>query len=65
MDMTFGTWNIRSLYWAGALETISKELPNIIEIYWEHRSSDGTVVEGHKLLSLVLPVLEIQQGSLH
>jgi hypothetical protein len=26
MDMRVGTWNIRSLYWAGSLVTVSKEL---------------------------------------
>jgi exonuclease III len=26
MDMTFGTWNVRSLYRAGSLETVASEL---------------------------------------
>jgi hypothetical protein len=26
MDMTFGTWNVRSLYKAGSLMTVSREL---------------------------------------
>jgi hypothetical protein len=26
VDMRFGTWNIKCLYWAGSLVTISKEL---------------------------------------
>jgi exonuclease III len=26
MDMRFGTWNVRSLYRAGSLMTVSKEL---------------------------------------
>jgi exonuclease III len=26
MDMKFGTWNVRSLYMAGSLETVSREL---------------------------------------
>jgi hypothetical protein len=26
MDMRFGTWNIRSLYRAGSLKTVSREL---------------------------------------
>jgi exonuclease III len=26
MDMRFGTWNVRSLYRAGSLKTVSREL---------------------------------------
>jgi hypothetical protein len=26
MDMTFGTWNVRSLYRSGSLKTVAREL---------------------------------------
>jgi hypothetical protein len=26
MDMRFGTWNVRGLYWAGSLVTVAKEI---------------------------------------
>jgi hypothetical protein len=42
MNMTFGTWNIRSLYRAGSLKTVSRELSryklNLVgmqEVRWE------------------------------
>jgi hypothetical protein len=42
MDMRFGTWNVRSLYRAGSLMTVSKELAGykldlvgVREIRWE------------------------------
>jgi len=25
-DMTFGTWNVRSQYWAGSLTAVAREL---------------------------------------
>jgi hypothetical protein len=28
MDMRFGAWNVRSLYWAGSLRTVAKEISN-------------------------------------
>jgi exonuclease III len=46
MDMRFGTWNVRSLYRAGSLVTVSKELSKYMldlvgvqEVRWE---GDGT-----------------------
>jgi exonuclease III len=40
--MRFGTWNVRSLYWAGSLVTVSKELSKykldlvgVQEVRWE------------------------------
>jgi exonuclease III len=42
MDMRFGTWNIRSLYRAGSLKTVSRELARykldlvgVQEVRWE------------------------------
>jgi hypothetical protein len=29
MDMRFGTWNVRSLYMAGSLITVAKEISKI------------------------------------
>jgi hypothetical protein len=26
MDITFGTWNVRSMYWAGSLSTVPEEI---------------------------------------
>jgi hypothetical protein len=26
MDMRFGTWNVRSMYWAGALRVVREEI---------------------------------------
>jgi hypothetical protein len=41
MDMTFGTWNVRSLYRSGALLTVAREfaryklnLVGILEVSW-------------------------------
>jgi exonuclease III len=46
MDMRLGTWNVRSLYGAGSLVTVSKEvskyrldLVGVQEVRWE---GDGT-----------------------
>jgi hypothetical protein len=45
MNMRFGTWNVRSLYRAGSLVTVSKELSKyklysveVQEVRWEGRS---------------------------
>jgi exonuclease III len=42
MDMRFGTWNVRSLYMAGSLKTVSRELARykldlvgVQEVRWE------------------------------
>jgi exonuclease III len=42
MDMKFGTWNVRSLYRAGSLMTVSRELSRyrldivgVQEVRWE------------------------------
>jgi hypothetical protein len=41
MDMRFGTWNVRSLYRAGSLKTVSRELAKYkldlvgVQIRWE------------------------------
>jgi len=44
MDMTFGTWNFRSLYRAGSLETAPSELAKykldlvaVQEVSWDSR----------------------------
>jgi hypothetical protein len=26
MDMRFGTWNVRSMYWAGSLRAVAEEI---------------------------------------
>jgi hypothetical protein len=36
--MRFGTWNVRNLYRASSLVTVSKEL-SIYKISWERRSN--------------------------
>jgi exonuclease III len=50
MDMRFGTWNVRSLYRAGSVMTVSKELSRYMldlvgvqEVRWE---GSGTVPAG-------------------
>jgi exonuclease III len=50
MDMIFGTWNIRSLYRAGSLMTVSRELSryrldfvSVQEVRWE---GSGTAPAG-------------------
>jgi hypothetical protein len=50
MDMRFGTWNVRSLYTAGTLMTVSREVSrykvNLVgeqEVSWE---GSGTVQAG-------------------
>jgi exonuclease III len=50
MDMRFGTWNIRSLYRAGSLMTVSRELSRyrldlvgVQEVRWE---GSGTAPAG-------------------
>jgi hypothetical protein len=42
MDMRFRLWIVRSLYWAGSLMTVSRELSNykldltgVLEVRWE------------------------------
>jgi exonuclease III len=46
MDMRFGTWNVRSLYRAGSLMTVAKELSkyklNLVglqEVRWDRDST--------------------------
>jgi hypothetical protein len=50
MDMRFGTWNVRNLYRAGSLMTVSRELSryrlNLVgvqEVRWE---GSGTIPAG-------------------
>jgi hypothetical protein len=45
MDMTFGMWNVRILYWAGSLMTVAKEisiykldLVGVQEVRWQRTS---------------------------
>jgi exonuclease III len=47
MDMRFGTWNVRSLYRAGSLMTVSRELARykldsvgVQEVRWEGGSTE-------------------------
>jgi exonuclease III len=47
MDMRFGAWNVRSIYRAGSLKTVARELGkyklNLVgvqEIRWEKGSSE-------------------------
>jgi hypothetical protein len=50
MDMRFGTWNIRSLYRAGSLMTVSKEISkyklDLVEVEEVRRGSGGTDLAG-------------------
>jgi exonuclease III len=57
MDMRFGTWNVRSLYRAGSLKTVARELRKykvdlvgVQEIRWEksdtERAEDYTFFYG-------------------
>jgi exonuclease III len=65
MDMRFGTWNVRSLYRAGSLMTVSRELSRyrldlmgVQEVKWEDSGAVpageytffyGKVNENHEL----------------
>jgi exonuclease III len=47
MDMTFGMWNVRSLYRAGSMKTVVGELEKhdfdrvaVQEVRWDHGSSE-------------------------
>jgi hypothetical protein len=44
MDTRFGTWNVRSMYRAGSLLTVSKELSKYKLDKLECRRSDGRAV---------------------
>jgi hypothetical protein len=44
MDMRFGMWNVRSLYRAGWLMTVAKEISKYKLDLVEYRKSDGTEV---------------------
>jgi exonuclease III len=51
LDMRFGTWNVRSLYRAGSLKTVTRELGKykldlvgVQEVRWE---KEGTEREEH------------------
>jgi hypothetical protein len=44
MDMRFGTWNVRSLYRAGSLKTVCRELARYKLDLWQFRRSDGRAV---------------------
>jgi exonuclease III len=53
MDMRFGTWNIRSLYRAGSLVTVSKELSKyklnlvgIQEVKWDSGGTETALRKG-------------------
>jgi exonuclease III len=47
MDMRFGTWNVRSLYRAGSLKTVARELGKykldlvcVQEVRWEKEGTE-------------------------
>jgi hypothetical protein len=50
MDMRFGTWNVRSLYRAGSLLTVSRELTryklDIVGVQEDRRVGGGTEPAG-------------------
>jgi hypothetical protein len=50
MDMRFGTWNVRSLYRAGSLKTVSRELAryklDLVGVHGVRWESGGTEPEG-------------------
>jgi hypothetical protein len=48
MDMRFGTWNVKSLYRAGSLKTVARELEKyklhlegVQEVRWENGALKG------------------------
>jgi hypothetical protein len=41
MDITFATWNVRSLYRASSLRTVAEEVSKY-QIFWESRRSGDT-----------------------
>jgi hypothetical protein len=55
MDMRFGTWNVRSLYRAGSLVTVSRELFKYklylvgLQVRWE---GGGTEPAGEHIFSM-------------
>jgi exonuclease III len=65
MDMIFGTWNVRSLYRAGSLKTVSRELTRykldlvgVQEVRWKGSGTEpageytffyGKGIENHEL----------------
>jgi hypothetical protein len=62
MDMRFGTWNIRSLYRAGSLMTVAKEisrykldLVEVQEVRWNRRgvkpAGEYTVFFGRRIMN--------------
>jgi hypothetical protein len=44
MDLSFDTWNVRSLYRAGSLMTVASEISKYKSDLVGHRRSDGTGV---------------------
>jgi exonuclease III len=57
MDVRFGTWNIRSLCWAGSLRTVAKEmskyksdLVGVQEVRWDRGGTEpaGKGNENHE-----------------
>jgi hypothetical protein len=44
MDMRFGTWNVGSMYRAGSLKTVSRELARYVRFSGICRRSDGRAV---------------------
>jgi len=41
--MTFGTWNVRNIYWSGSLTTVARELArNKFDLFCEKEVFAGT-----------------------
>jgi hypothetical protein len=46
--MRFGTWNVRSMYWAGSLKTVARELGKNklalvgVQVRWEKEGTERT-----------------------
>jgi hypothetical protein len=52
MDVQFGTWKVRSLYRAGSLMTVVKEISKYKLVLQEYRTSDRTGVVPNKQVNI-------------
>jgi hypothetical protein len=63
MDMRFGTWNVRCLYRAGSLMTVSRELARYIdlgEVGWGDVDWIGLAQDKNRRRALVNSVLNLR-----